>query len=129
MNLLVSSSSGAMTNLWSRPVAAVDGDDGATTIHTVGLGRRLRRHADTSERRIDAQQEHVRSGGGVADCAIREHVAVFVPDAAAADEIERCESLHADVFGEELHAGLYEPGRADYELILTSPTARRPDPL
>ena len=37
MNLLVSSSSGAMSNLSSGPVAAVDGGDGATTIHTVGL--------------------------------------------------------------------------------------------
>ena len=37
MNLLVSSSSGAMTNLSSGPVAAVDGGDGAATIHAVGL--------------------------------------------------------------------------------------------
>ena len=37
MNLLVSSSSGAMSNLSSGPVAAVDGGDGATTIHAVGL--------------------------------------------------------------------------------------------
>ncbi|MDE0364518.1 MAG: DUF1588 domain-containing protein [Gammaproteobacteria bacterium] len=37
MNLLVSSSSGAMSNLSSGPVSAVDGGDGATTIHEVGL--------------------------------------------------------------------------------------------
>ena len=37
MNLLASSSSGAMTNLSSGPVAAVDGGDGAATIHAVGL--------------------------------------------------------------------------------------------
>ena len=37
MNLLASSSSGAMSNLSSGPVAAVDGGDGATTIHSVGL--------------------------------------------------------------------------------------------
>ena len=37
MNLLASSSSGAMSNLSSGPVAAVDGGDGATTIHAVGL--------------------------------------------------------------------------------------------
>ena len=37
MNLLVSSSSGAMSNLSSGPVAAVDGGDGAATIHAVGL--------------------------------------------------------------------------------------------
>ena len=37
MNLLASTSSGAMTNLSSGPVAAEDGDDGATTIHEVGL--------------------------------------------------------------------------------------------
>ena len=37
MNLLVSSSSGAMSNLSSGPVAAVDGGDGATTVHGVGL--------------------------------------------------------------------------------------------
>ena len=37
MNLLASASSGAMNNLSSGPVAAVDGDDGATTIHAVGL--------------------------------------------------------------------------------------------
>ena len=37
MNLLASTSSGAMTNLSSGPVGAEDGDDGATTIHEVGL--------------------------------------------------------------------------------------------
>ena len=37
MNLLASTSSGAMTNLSSGPVSAEDGDDGATTIHEVGL--------------------------------------------------------------------------------------------
>ena len=37
MNLLASSSTGAMTNLSAGPVSAVDGDDGATTIHTVDL--------------------------------------------------------------------------------------------
>ena len=37
MNLLASSSSGAMSNLSSGPVAAVDGGDGATTVHAVGL--------------------------------------------------------------------------------------------
>ena len=37
MNLLASTSSGAMTNLSSGAVAAEDGDDGATTIHEVGL--------------------------------------------------------------------------------------------
>ena len=37
MNLLASTTSGAMTNLSSGPVAAEDGDDGATTIHEVGL--------------------------------------------------------------------------------------------
>ena len=37
MNLLASSSSGAMTNLSTGPVAGVDGEDGATTIHEVGL--------------------------------------------------------------------------------------------
>ena len=37
MNLLASSSSGAMSNLSSGPVAAVDGGDGAATIHAVGL--------------------------------------------------------------------------------------------
>ena len=37
MNLLASSSSGAMSNLSSGPVAAVDGGDGATTEHAVGL--------------------------------------------------------------------------------------------
>ena len=36
MNLLASTTSGAMTNLSSGPVAAEDGDDGATTIHEVG---------------------------------------------------------------------------------------------
>ena len=37
MNLQVSASSGAMTNLSSGPVAGVDGGDGATTVHAVGL--------------------------------------------------------------------------------------------
>ena len=37
MNLLASSSSGAMSNLSSGPVSGVDGGDGATTIHAVGL--------------------------------------------------------------------------------------------
>ena len=37
MNLLASSSSGAMSNLSSGPVAAVDSGDGATTVHAVGL--------------------------------------------------------------------------------------------
>ena len=37
MNLLVSSSSGAMSNLSSGPVSGVDGGDGATTVHGVGL--------------------------------------------------------------------------------------------
>ena len=37
MNLLASSSTGAMTNLSAGPVAATDGDDGATTVHTVDL--------------------------------------------------------------------------------------------
>ena len=37
MNLLASSSSGAMSNLSGGPVSGVDGGDGATTIHAVGL--------------------------------------------------------------------------------------------
>ena len=37
MNLLASTVSGEMTNLSSGAVAAEDGDDGATTIHEVGL--------------------------------------------------------------------------------------------
>ncbi|MDE0029700.1 MAG: DUF1588 domain-containing protein [Deltaproteobacteria bacterium] len=37
MNLLASTASGEMTNLSPGPVAPVDGDDGATTIHEVGL--------------------------------------------------------------------------------------------
>ncbi|MDE0029699.1 MAG: DUF1592 domain-containing protein [Deltaproteobacteria bacterium] len=37
MNLLASTASGEMTNLSAEPVAPVDGDDGATTIHEVGL--------------------------------------------------------------------------------------------
>ncbi|MDE0174808.1 MAG: DUF1588 domain-containing protein [Defluviicoccus sp.] len=37
MNLLFSSSTGAVSNLSADPVAAFDGDDGATTVHEVGL--------------------------------------------------------------------------------------------
>ena len=37
MNLLASSSTGAVSNLSAGPVAALDGDDGATTVHEVGL--------------------------------------------------------------------------------------------
>ena len=37
MHLLASTASGEMTNLSAGPVAPVDGDDGATTIHEVGL--------------------------------------------------------------------------------------------
>ena len=37
MNLLASTASGEITNLSAGPVAPVDGDDGATTVHEVGL--------------------------------------------------------------------------------------------
>ena len=37
MHLLASTASGEMTNLSAGPVAPMDGDDGATTIHEVGL--------------------------------------------------------------------------------------------
>ncbi|MDE0029697.1 MAG: DUF1588 domain-containing protein [Deltaproteobacteria bacterium] len=37
MHLLASTTSGEMTNLSAGPVSPVDGDDGATTIHKVGL--------------------------------------------------------------------------------------------
>ena len=37
MHLLTSTASGETSNVSSGPVAAVDGEDGATTIHEVGL--------------------------------------------------------------------------------------------
>ena len=37
MNLLANSSTGAMTNLSTGPVAATDGEDGATTVHACGV--------------------------------------------------------------------------------------------
>ncbi|MCY4559713.1 MAG: DUF1588 domain-containing protein [Chloroflexi bacterium] len=37
MNLVTSSSTGSMSNLSAGPVAALDGEDGATTVHNVGL--------------------------------------------------------------------------------------------
>ena len=40
---------------------------------------------------------------------VRDHGALFIPDIAPADEVERREPVHLDVFGEQLHAGTDEP--------------------
>ena len=74
MNLLASTVSGEMTNLSSGAVAAEDGDDGATTIHEVGLfPRGVGRESGgcASDREPDAaggasgHRDDRRHGGGV----------------------------------------------------------------
>ena len=104
MNLLASATSGAMTNLSSGPMAAEDGDDGATTIHGVGL------FPSASDAGLEGMLRIVnrtRHAGRVSIEAIDETGAVFGPVTVWVSALEGLVLTSGDLEGGNASKGLY----------------------
>ena len=120
MNLLASTSSGAMTNLSSGPVAAEDGDDGATTIHEVGL---FPSASDEGLEGVLRIVNRTRQFGRVNIEAIDDTGAVFGPVTVWVSALEGLVLTSGDLeegnTGKGLHAGT-GAGTGDWRLRLST---------